>query len=443
MKFEKYKGKKVVVVGLGSRSGVSATNLLLKYGSYVTVTDIKKKKELSKNIRMLNKSKKLKIVCGKHPVSLLKGTDFVVLSPGVPTDIHFVKTAKAENIPLISEVELAYQFYNKNWIGITGTDGKSTTTSLVGELIKKSDRRVYIAGNIGTALSREIDKLKQDTIVVSELSSFQLETIDKFKPKIAVILNIAPDHLDRYSDMNKYISAKLRIYKNQDETDYLIINKNIADKIENVKSKVIIFDRAVDIRDNKFIYNGEYICGTDEVKIRGIHNQENILAALAVAKILNIEPSVVRQTLLNFVGLEHRMEYFATIFGRQFINDSKATTINSVAMALNSLDKPCILIAGGRDKGFDFSLLDEILSKKVKFLILYGEAKEKIKSALKFENIKLVQDLKQAVYFAYGFSEQGDTIILSPGCASFDMFKDYEERGRVFKKLVMRLASKV
>ncbi len=450
-----------LVVGFGGKSGVAAVNFLLEKGYFVRANDIKKAEELTSWIDKVNKEK-VEFVFGSHNISALDDVDMVVISPGVPSNIELIKEAKRREIPVLSEVELAYMEYPYNWICITGTDGKSTTTSLIGNILKEAGKKVIVAGNIGVALTEKLLNLKEkDYYIVAELSSFQLENIRKLKPYISLLLNVAEDHLDRYNNMEEYAEAKFNIFKNQSEDDYAIINSdshyiNLYLNKDKIRAKKYYFSRQKEIspgtfyKDKKFIFvnskgKKEVILKDENIKLLGKHNRENILAAITTGKILNIKNSIIKKAIEDFTPLEHRTELVAVINNRKFINDSKATTISSVNMSLSAFDEPIIAILGGRDKGLDFSLLNETLNNKVKYLILIGEAREKIKNMINYPEDKIYEtdDMEDAVNFAYKISKEGDIIILAPGCTSYDMYKNFEERGKHFKELVLKLKDKI
>ncbi|MEW6606018.1 MAG: UDP-N-acetylmuramoyl-L-alanine--D-glutamate ligase [bacterium] len=449
------KDKRIIIVGM-ARSGLSAAKLLLKYGAKVKISDSKPASQLQNEITQL-KNLDIEIETDEHKEDFLPHCELIVVSPGVPVEIPFLQKAKKLGIPIISEMELAYQFLPQNRvIAVTGTNGKTTTTTLIGEILKTADQKVTVAGNIGYPLSEAIDKIDKDYLVVVEISSFQLETIKDFRPNISVFLNFTPDHLDRHKDLNDYLKIKARIFENQTKDDFMVLNaddSSIMEVSQQSKAKPIFFslikkdfENGIFLKGNQIVsrFEGEEneICKTQDIALIGPHNLQNVLSALGVSAILKINLEVVRKTLREFKGVEHRIEEVACINGIRFINDSKATNVDSVIVALQSFNKPIILIAGGRSKGCDYSRLDPLLSAKVKTLILLGEAKDKIAQGVHFDNIFKVQNLHEAVELAYKLSKPKDTILFSPACSSYDMFKNYEERGRVFKEEVARIGSK-
>ena len=411
-----FRNKKVTIVGL-ARSGVSCANLLYDLGALVSITDNNDNQTIRENATRL-KSKEIKIELGKHSREFIKDRDFVVVSPGVAdTALPFV-WAKELRIPLISEIEVAWVLCPATVIAVTGSNGKTTVTTLIGKMLEASAKKVFVCGNIGRPFTGELTKMKEGDFVSLEISSFQLETIRTFKPKIALILNITTNHLDRYKSMQEYIQAKKRIYMNQDSSDYLVLNYNdpiLKELSKEAKARLEFFSEEGELNPNQ-------------------------AAVLTVASILGIDRQLCLDVFADFKGIEHRMEVVAEKDGVKFINDSKATTVESAVWAFKNILEPIIWIAGGRDKGIDYRIIGELARKKVKKAILIGEAKEKIKEA--FGDILSVEDaltLEEAVKNAYSCACPGDCVLLSPMCSSYDMFSDYEERGRVFKKAVLEL----
>jgi UDP-N-acetylmuramoylalanine--D-glutamate ligase len=466
-----FKNKKILVVGL-ARSGTGAANLLSTLGAIVTVTDRKSRSELEGYINRLQTD--IRVITDGNPQRIFEEVDMIVISPGVPLNIQPLIQAKAKGIPIIGELELAYQIIDSrvNFIAVTGTNGKSTVTTLIDLMLKESGCKTLIGGNIGNALTEELlkvvnnqqlsvseilNQLNIDYIVV-EVSSFQLETIEEFRPRIGAILNITPDHLDRYDNMKDYMNVKARIFENQRAGDYLILNADDPLTMELYNSKfkirgsdlpqVLFFSR---MKDVKGIYcdKGNIYCNlpqsgltayplmsASDIKIKGIHNLENAMAASLIAMISGSTPDDVRKVLKDFPGLEHRLEFVKEIDGITFINDSKGTNVGAVAKSLEGFEN-VILIMGGISKGDDFSSLKDLIKQKVKFLILLGEAKEKIEKALSgTTEILKVNNLDEAVKTSVAIATKGDVVLLSPGCASFDMFRDFEDRGKKFKEIV-------
>lgn len=447
------KDKKVIVLGL-AKSGVAAAKLLVNLGAQVKVSDSKLASELQEQIAQL---KNLFIETGEHREESLSNCGLIVISPGVPINIPFLKKAKELNIPIISEMELAYQCLQQNRvIAITGTNGKTTTTTLIGEILKTANQKVIVAGNIGNPLAEFIDKIDKDYLVVVEISSFQLQTIKDFRANISVFLNFTPDHLDRHKDLNEYLEAKAGIFKNQTAEDFMVLNADDSTIMEISKqfkatplyfsSTKKDFENGIWIEKNQIIgrFKGRQnnICQIKDISLIGHHNLENVLAAIGVSIIQNIDLESIRKTLREFRGVEHRLEEVVCINGIRFINDSKATNVDSVIVALRSFDSPIILIAGGRGKGCDYSRLNQLLSAKVKALILLGEAKDEIARQVDFKNIVKVQNLQEAVELSYKLAVPDDVVLLSPACASYDMFKNFEERGKLFKEEVKQIEKK-
>ncbi len=485
-----FKDMNILVVGL-ARSGTGAANLLSALGAKVTVTDSKPRSFLEANIKRLAPS--VKVITGDGPQEIFDESGMIVISPGVPADIPLLSRARVKGIPVIGELELAWRVMRRPFIAVTGTNGKSTVTTLVGLMLKESGSRAVTGGNIGNALTEEIIKIvrsresgtrsqepkmedfKLSTInsrftavdcVVAEVSSFQLESIEEFRPEIAAILNITPDHLDRYNGMEDYINAKARIFENQTSGDCLILNADdpAVRKLESEKLTVRIekpgifyFSRNKEV-EGVYCKNGMVYCNlhnsglhkgvlpyaptnsplvsVDEIKIKGVHNIENAMAASLSALLSGCSVEAVRDVLKRFPGLEHRLEPVEEINGVRFINDSKGTNTGAVAGSLKGLEN-VILIMGGTDKGGDFSALRDLVKRKVKCLILLGEAKEKIYRAIGGETVTYkVAGLKEAVELSMSRASSGDVVLLSPGCASFDMFEDFQDRGRKFKEAV-------
>ncbi|MCX5718122.1 MAG: UDP-N-acetylmuramoyl-L-alanine--D-glutamate ligase [Nitrospirae bacterium] len=469
--------KNILVFGL-AESGVGASNLLASFGAKVTVTDSKPKEVLMKYVERLLPSVRLSL--GGHPEGILQGVDMIVLSPGVPPDIQLLKKAMEIGIRIIGELELAYQIAaSSKWqvasgkptkfLAITGTNGKSTTTTLLNEMLNKGGFRTILGGNIGNALTEEILNSSLVTrqslldFIVAEVSSFQLEAIETFRPDGASILNITPDHMDRYHSMEKYKDAKAQIFANQREGDFLLLNADDLEtmKVESEKLKVkserpeaFYFSRKKEVngiyfkdgviysnfRSSLFTLHSQLI-HADEVNIKGVHNLENAMAASAMALLAGCPAEAVVTALKDFEGLEHRLELVREFEGVDYINDSKGTNVDAVVKSLESFSMPIILIAGGRDKDGDFSLLSSLVKRRVKKLVLIGEAKGKIKEFLGgLTETMFADNLEEAVMISRKSASKGDVVLLSPACASFDMFRDYKDRGEQFKKIVKGLS---
>lgn len=463
------KGKKVTVVGL-ARSGVAAANILSYLGADVTVTDAKGPEDLKGSIERLEMPVVYSL--GGHPERIFLEADFIVVSPGVPMEIGPLTLAREIGVPIISEIELAYLLTDTPFLAVTGTNGKSTTTALIALMLKEAGLKTILGGNIGNALTEEIYKLQfmahrsRSTVdyIVTEVSSFQLEGMDTFRPHVATILNITPDHLDRYTSFKDYVDAKARIFENQREDDFLILNYDDPEIMKLYSSqftahrsrspKVFFFSRKKEIegvyfKDGMIYLNfpnysllppHSLLIDVRDIKIKGVHNLENAMAASATALLSDCGVEAIRKALMDFGGLEHRLEFVEEIKGVSFINDSKGTNVGAVLKSLEGFQGPVILIAGGLDKASDFTLLRDPVKKKVKRLILIGDAKEKIRRAIgDLTETSYAEEMEEAVMMAFQEVRPGDVVLLSPACASFDMFKDFEDRGRRFKEAVRRL----
>lgn len=408
-----------MVAGI-ARSGAASANLLYDLGAQVSVTD-NKDSEITRLSAGRLKSKNIKVELGRHSKEFLKDKELLVISPGVPNDALPVVWARHSGIPVISEIELAWMLCPATVIAVTGSNGKTTVTTLIGKILEAAGRNVFVCGNIGNPFASEVEKMKEADYVSLEVSSFQLENIQKFRPKIAVMLNFSPNHLDRYSDIQEYLDAKKRIFMNQGGSEYLVLNRDdpaLRGLASGAASRLVYFSKDKSLNPNQS-------------------------AVLAVGAILGIDKGLILSVFKEFKGIEHRMEYVAQIHNIKFVNDSKSTTVDSARWALENINEPVVLIAGGKHKGVDYSVIVDLARKKVRSVILFGEAKERIKSAFKGALItEEAISLEEAVEKAYGKARPGDCVLFSPMCSSFDMFADYEERGRVFKKAVNSLAKK-
>jgi UDP-N-acetylmuramoylalanine--D-glutamate ligase len=448
------KNKKILVVGF-ARSGLSATNFLLERGARVTVTDTKREEELKDYLSQLNMPPKLSL--GAHQIEEFLDADLIVLSPGVPSNLPELQQASERGIPVYSEVELAYRFLEGKIIGVTGSNGKTTTTTLIGELFQKAGRECVVAGNIGSPLIQFADSssASTETTFVVELSSFQLENIQEFKCDIALILNVSPDHQDRYERFEDYVQAKEQIFLNQTGEDYAVINADNPFTLKMASrrpARVLLYSRKQDLEEGVFVRNGsiqviwegqeQCLMAVDEIRLRGGHNLENMLAATAAGVLSGLDREVMIETFRSFAGVEHRLEWVRELSGVTFYNDSKATNMDSAAQALQAFAEPLVVIMGGKDKGADFGVLQPLVSDKVRMLVLLGAAADKISHSLgKHVATVHAQDLGQAVELAYENARPGDVVLLAPGCTSFDMFDDFEHRGRVFKERVNALGA--
>ncbi|MFD2600530.1 UDP-N-acetylmuramoyl-L-alanine--D-glutamate ligase [Flavobacterium suzhouense] len=442
---------RLVVLG-GGESGVGTAILGKKKGYDVFISDFGKIKNNYKEVLALNK---LDWEEEKHTEELILNADVVMKSPGIPDKSPIVKAIKKKGIPVISEIEFANQFLEVDTIGITGSNGKTTTTMLTHHLLKQGGLNVGLAGNIGKSFAWQVAENKHEGYVL-ELSSFQLDGVEKYRPHIAVITNISPDHLDRYEyKYELYIAAKFRITMNQTENDFLIYDADdaaISEWMENntIKAQKIPFsltkevENGVYLKDDTIISNinkDEFTMSINDLSLEGKHNVKNAMAATAVAQLMRIRKETIRESLSNFQGVEHRLEPVLKIQNVQYINDSKATNINSTFYALDSMKTPTVWIVGGVDKGNDYSELMPLVREKVKAIVCLGVDNRKIIDA--FENVVDVMvettSMQEAVKVAQKLAEKGDTVLLSPACASFDLFENYEERGKQFKNAVQNL----
>jgi len=438
--------KHITILG-AVRSGIAAAKLAHKMHAIPFVSDY------SNNLSSIYELDELgiKYEFGGHSENVFD-CDFIIISPGVPSDAKVIIEAINRGIQIISEIEFASWFCEGTIIAITGSNGKTTSTELCNHTLNYCGLKSYAAGNIGLAFSEIVLNVKANEFVILEISSFQLDFIDEFKPKFAVLLNITPDHLDRYNnDFNKYVESKFKINKNQNKEDYFIYNSD--DKVlleaKNLNGIAIPFSLeeincGIYVSDNLFKYKNEEtienICPINILQIKGEHNQYNAMSVIIIAKLLGLNNSKIESALASFKGVEHRLELVRTINGISFINDSKATNVDSVWFAIRSFNNPIILILGGKDKGNDYSRIEPLIAKHVKVIYAIGSSSEKIYNY--FQNIIEVQkvgSLEEAVKKAYEIGKNGDIIMLSPACASFDMFNNYEHRGSVFKQIVMNL----
>lgn len=413
-----FRDKKILIVGL-ARSGVACANLLVKLGArQVCITD-NNDSEVTRSFAGQLASKDMFVELGRHSRELLADKDMVIISPGVPKEAAPLVWAKELNIPVLSEIEFAWMLCPATVIAVTGSNGKTTTTTLIGKILEASGKNVFVCGNIGNPFAGEVEKMKKGDFVSLEISSFQLEHIHLFKPRAALILNFSPNHLDRYKDMQEYLDAKKRIFMNQDKGDYTVLNADdpvVKNLTHETGGQVVYFSAAPGL-------NPDYA------------------AVLAVGSLFGIKKELIVKVLADFKGIEHRMEYVVQIRGVTFINDSKATTVESALWALRNVEGPVVLIAGGRHKGIDYRAVLPAARAKVRQVILIGEARPLMKKAFLGEiNFEEATDMEEAVRKAFASARPGDYVVLSPMCSSFDMFSSYEHRGRVFKEIVRKLA---
>jgi len=439
--------KKVLVVGL-ARTGIECARFLLNQGAKVSLSDLRSETDLKSEINTL-KGLPIDYLLGGEEPRWLEAVDLVVPSPGVPAENPLLHEACSRGIEILSEVELAYRFSRFPIVAITGTNGKSTTTTLVGLMLKANGTQVFIGGNIGAPLIGFVGGDWEWGVV--EISSFQLEWIEEFRPRVAVLLNLSEDHLDRYPDFAAYCRAKERIFENQTKKDVAILNRDdplVWGMRQGRPARTISFgfsevDEGVFAKSEEIVWrdaSSEERFPLCHVKIQGVHNVENMMAAIAAAKAIGIPAQIIQQTLEEFPGLEHRLEFVREQDGVRYYNDSKGTNVGAVVKSLASFSAPVILLAGGVDKGGDYGVLRDGVRKTVKRLVLFGAAREMMAKALgALTETVVVDDMEAAVRDAHQHARPGDVVLLSPACSSFDMFRNYAERGRVFRSLVQAL----
>ena len=450
-------GKKALVLGAG-KSGIASVKFLAERGAIVALHDKKPIAEWSDEARSL-KNENIGLMDGQIPSWLLDQIDLVVISPGVPTNTIPARYIDRKDGEVIGEVELAYCFMKGRIVGITGSNGKTTTTTLIGELLRNAEISTQVGGNIGTALITLAEMSTDKTWTVAELSSFQLETIKDFRPNVAICLNVTPNHLDRYDFFSDYAAAKHRLFMNQTAEDLAILNADdeiTASWANGLKAKVTLFSVKKELDEGLFLRGRDLVCRAngkekvlttrDEIFLRGLHNVENVLASFAAGLACGASPDSMRETVRNFKGVEHRIEFVAEIGGVKFYNDSKATSVDATSKALEALSDgsgKIILILGGRGKNAPYQPLVELIEKTVRKVITIGEDAENIENQLKnYAEIIRACDMKDAVEKSVESAANGDAVLLAPACASFDMFKSFEERGSVFKREVENLNPK-
>jgi UDP-N-acetylmuramoylalanine--D-glutamate ligase len=444
--------KRVLVVGLG-KSGVASALFLKAHGASVTVSDTKSGDELRNEIPMLL-DHGITVETGGHGERTFRGQDLIVVSPGVPVDAPPLVQARTLGVAVIGEVELAAQFLLGQIVAITGSNGKTTTTTLAGEIITAGGFPVLVGGNIGTPAISLVERAKPDTVVVLEISSFQLETIQTFRPKVAVVLNVTPDHLDRHRTFEVYVDAKARIFENQHSSDFSVLNADdptCAAMAARAKAKVFWFSRQKEVQLGTWVGDGKIffrdgarqheVVLVTEIPLKGAHNLENVLAAICAGALMGCAPEKIRQAVREFKAVEHRLEFVATIRGVDYYNDSKATNVDATIKALESFPADVHLILGGKDKGSDYTALNELLRQRVKRVYTIGAAAAKIESQVKGVEVVHAETLENAMRKANALAQAGDVVLFAPACASFDQFKNYEQRGKTFKDIVRKLSS--
>jgi UDP-N-acetylmuramoylalanine--D-glutamate ligase len=445
------KGKRVLVVGLG-KSGVSAATFLQSLGARVTVSDSKTEDELRGEIPMLL-DRGITVETGGHGERTFRDQDIIVMSPGVPVNEPHIAQARKMGVKVIGEIELTARFLKGRIVAITGSNGKTTTTALTGDVLAKSGKQVNVGGNIGTPAITFVETATDDTWNVLEVSSFQLETIETFRANIAAVINVTPDHLDRHGSFEAYAAAKARIFENQTSDDHAILNaddRTCVGMAKSVKSRVWWFspkhevERGAFVREGQMVWRGDgrdvVIGPTSELQLKGAHNLENVLVAAAAGMLAGCEPEDIRRALAEFKAVEHRLEYVMTVGGVQFYNDSKATNVDATIKALESFPRGIHIILGGKDKGSDYTVLKPLLKERAAQVYTIGAAAEKIESQIAgAAPVVRTVTLEAAVKRAAENARAGDVVLLAPACASFDQFESYEHRGRVFKEVVRAL----
>ena len=444
--------KRVLVVGLG-KSGVASALFLQARGARVTVSDAKPQDQLGHEIPVLL-DHGIAVETGGHGERTFRGQDLIVVSPGVPVDSAPLVQARALGESVIGEIELASRFLPKNIVAITGSNGKTTTTALAGEIVAAGGFPALVGGNIGTPAISLVERATAETVVVLEVSSFQLETIQTFRPKISVLLNITPDHLDRHRTFAAYTDAKARIFENQQADDFTVLNADDPTCVglaSRTRAQVCWFSRKQEGKQGAYVRDGRVlfrdakgqreIMLVSEIPLKGAHNLENSMAAICVGALMGCEAQGIRKAVQDFKAVEHRLEYVATIRGVEYYNDSKATNVDATIKALESFRGNIHLILGGKDKDSDYSLLNDLLRQRVKRVYTIGAAAGKIESQIQTAvEIDHAGTLETALKHAAATAEAGDIVLLAPACASFDQFQNYEHRGRAFKEMVQRLA---
>lgn len=447
------KGKKVLVFGLGI-SGIGAGKILERQGAEVVLYDGNKKLMEEKVRQQSGADSNVKIIIGEFPEEILAELDMTVLSPGVPTDLPVIEKMRKQGITVIGEVELAYQFGKGDVLAITGTNGKTTTTTLLGEIMKNYQDDVFVVGNIGTPYTTAVEDMTENSITVAEMSSFQLESIVEFRPRVSAILNFTPDHLNRHHTMEAYVNAKKNIAKNQTAEDYCILNyedERTREFGEHIDAQVIYFSSRQKLEKGIYLDNGNMIyknpeevlvCNVDELQLLGMHNYENYMAAVAMAAVYGVPMDIIRKVIRAFKGVEHRIEYVTEKNGVVYYNDSKGTNPDAAIKGIQAMNRRTVLLGGGYDKGSEFTEWINAFDGKVKKLILIGATKEKIAADAEkcgFHDYVFADTFEEAVLLAAKTAESGDAVLLSPACASWGMFPNYEVRGDEFKRIVNSL----
>jgi UDP-N-acetylmuramoylalanine--D-glutamate ligase len=443
-------GKRVLVVGL-ARTGIAASLYCAQAGARVTANDAHPEAGVAEAAQQL-RAAGVTLALGGHPNELFREQDLIIVSPGVPANLPPLDLARGDGIPVWSEIELAWRFLRGRIVAITGSNGKTTTTALVGHILEGAGIPTLVGGNIGTPLISRVAASNDSSVAVVEVSSFQLETIDAFRPDVAVLLNLTPDHLDRHASLEEYARAKGRIFENQVESDAAVINADDpqAAQLAPSRPQVFWFSRQRRVASGAFLQGNQIIFRRDgsdsvvlrreDIRLRGEHNVENVMAAAAAARLVGAEPAEVEKGVRTFPGVEHRLEFVSRINGVDYFNDSKATNVDATQKAFESFSGPLLVILGGKDKGGDFTALRDSLRRSTRLALLIGAAAEKIAAQLgDAVPVERAETLDRAVKLAHERARPGDTVLLAPACASFDQFENYEHRGRIFKQLVEQL----
>jgi len=449
-------GKRVLVVGLG-KSGVASALFMKARGARVTVSDTKSGDELRNEIPVLL-DHGITVETGGHGDRTFRGQDLIVVSPGVPVDAPPLVQARTLGESVIGEIELAAQFLPGPIVAITGSNGKTTTTTLTGEIMTAGGFPALVGGNIGTPAISLADRAKPDTVIVLEISSFQLETVQTFRPKVAVVLNVTPDHLDRHRTFEVYTDAKARIFENQQQNDFAVLNADDPTCVAmagRTRAQVFWFSRLKEVKQGTWVEDGKIVfrdnsaqrelLQVSDIPLKGAHNLENVLAAACSGILMGCAPEKIRQAVHNFKAVEHRLEFVATIGDVDYYNDSKATNVDATIKALESFPANILLILGGKDKGSDYTVLNDLLRQRVKRVYTIGAAAAKIEAQIASSKnggpeVVQAETLENAIRKAHASAKPGDVVLLAPACASFDQFKSYEHRGKVFKEIVRSLA---
>jgi len=449
------KNKRVLVVGLG-KSGLAAARFLKAQGARVTVSDARPATLIAELSELLEQG--YMVEAGSHGLLTFRRQDLIVVSPGVPMSTPELTQVRAMGAHIIGELELGAQYLQGQSVAVTGSNGKTTTTTLIGEILKAAGRPTLVGGNIGRPVTAMVEESTAESWSVLEVSSFQLETVETFKPKIALVLNITPDHLDRHGTFEAYAALKARVTEFQTAEDFLILNGEDKDTqliAAKTKAQIFWFSTRRPIKQGTFVFgesilfvpsegaNSERVMPVAEIPLAGGHNVENVLAAVCAARLAGVEAATIRRAVREFKAVEHRLEFVREVNGVRYYNDSKATNVDATLKAVEAFADGVHLILGGKDKGSDYRVLESLLRERVKTVITIGSAAEKIERQLDgVVKIERAETLERAVAFAHEAAVAGDTVLLAPACASFDQFENYEQRGRVFKELVQRLRNR-